>query len=178
MYWRFLGQARPGALSLFVTRALAGLSWRTRGYIAARPWFPFLTLSHRLISEAGSLSGLIQWSPADFKKLKGIGHIKALQLITVMEIARRTIEQSRDPDPNPLIESADDAVEKFYKGRTINSVVPFGPGGGYAIYSQIMARHLGQFIPGNPQIVLQYRPGAGGIVASNYIYNVAPRDGS
>jgi tripartite-type tricarboxylate transporter receptor subunit TctC len=77
-----------------------------------------------------------------------------------------------------LTASADDAVETFYKGRTINSVVPFGPGGGYAIYSQIMARHLGQFIPGNPQIVLQYRPGAGGIVASNYMYNVAPRDGS
>lgn len=73
---------------------------------------------------------------------------------------------------------ANDAVEEFYKGRTITSVVPFGPGGGYAIYSQIMARHLGRFIPGSPQIVLQYRPGAGGIVASNYVYNVAPRDGS
>ena len=73
---------------------------------------------------------------------------------------------------------ADDAVEKFYKGRTITSVVPFGAGGGYAIYNQIMARHLGKFIPGNPQIVPQYRPGAGGIVASNYLYNVAPRDGS
>jgi tripartite-type tricarboxylate transporter receptor subunit TctC len=73
---------------------------------------------------------------------------------------------------------ANDFVEKFYKGRTITSVVPFGPGGGYAIYNQIMARHLGKFIPGNPQIVAQYRPGAGGIVASNYVYNVAPRDGS
>ena len=74
--------------------------------------------------------------------------------------------------------AANDAVEKFYKGQTITSVVPFGPGGGYAIYNQIMARHLGKFIPGNPQIVPQYRPGAGGIVASNYVYNVAPRDGS
>ena len=74
--------------------------------------------------------------------------------------------------------AANDAVEKFYKGRTITSIVPFGPGGGYAIYNQIMARHLGKFIPGNPQIVPQYRPGAGGIVASNYVYNVAPRDGS
>lgn len=74
--------------------------------------------------------------------------------------------------------AAHDAVEKFYNGRTITSIVPFGPGGGYAIYNQIMARHLGKFIPGNPQIVPQYRPGAGGIVASNYVYNVAPRDGS
>jgi DNA repair protein RadC len=69
-----------------------------------------LTLAHRLISEAGSLAGLIQWSTADFKKLKGIGHIKSLQLITVMEIARRTIEQSRDPAPAPLIDSAEEAA--------------------------------------------------------------------
>ena len=70
-----------------------------------------------------------------------------------------------------------EAVDDFYKGKTVNSIVPFGPGGGYALYSQIVQRHLGRFIPGNPQIVLQYRPGAGGIVASNYMYNVAPRDG-
>ncbi len=74
--------------------------------------------------------------------------------------------------------AAQDAVEKFYKRKSLTSVVPFGPGGGYATYSQIMARHFGKFVPGNPQIVLQYRPGAGGIVATNYMYNVTPRDGS
>ena len=73
--------------------------------------------------------------------------------------------------------AAADAVEDFYKGKTVNSVVPFGPGGGYATYSQIVQRHLGRHIPGSPQIVLQFRPGAGGIVASNYLYNTAPRDG-
>ena len=72
-----------------------------------------LTLSNRLISEAGSLAGLIQWREADFKKLKGIGHIKALQLITVMEIARRILAQSGDPSPTPLIDSADKAAEFF-----------------------------------------------------------------
>lgn len=72
-----------------------------------------LTLANRLIHEAGSLAGLIQWSPADFKKLKGIGHIKSLQLITVMEITRRTLEQCRDPDPTPLFDSAEAAVEYF-----------------------------------------------------------------
>ena len=71
-----------------------------------------------------------------------------------------------------------DDVETFYKGKNLTSVVPFGPGGGYATYSQIMARHFGRFVPGQPQIVLQFRPGAGGIVASNYLYNAAPRDGS
>ena len=72
-----------------------------------------LTLSNRLIAEAGSLAGLIQWREADFKKLKGIGRVKALQLITVMEIARRILAQSGDPSPTPLIDSADKAVEFF-----------------------------------------------------------------
>ena len=70
-----------------------------------------------------------------------------------------------------------DPIEDFYRGKTITSIVPFGPGGGYGIYNQIMARHLGGFIPGKPNIVPQYMPGAGGIVASNYMYNVARRDG-
>jgi DNA repair protein RadC len=70
-----------------------------------------LTLSNRLISEAGSLAGLINWHEADFKKLKGIGRIKALQLITVMEVARRVLAQAAPQ--TPLIDSADKAAEFF-----------------------------------------------------------------
>ena len=58
-----------------------------------------LTLAAQLIRDAGSLSGLINWRAADFKALKGIGHVKALQLITVMEIARRVIGQQRGEEP-------------------------------------------------------------------------------
>jgi DNA repair protein RadC len=68
-----------------------------------------LTLSNRLIQEAGSLAGLIHWREADFKKLKGIGRIKALQLITVMEVARRVLAQTESHAP-PLIDSADKAA--------------------------------------------------------------------
>jgi DNA repair protein RadC len=68
-----------------------------------------LTLSNRLIQEAGSLAGLIQWREADFKKLKGIGHVKALQLITVMEVARRVLAHAGSHTP-PLIDSADKAA--------------------------------------------------------------------
>ena len=53
-----------------------------------------LTLASRLIGEAGSLAGLIAWGANDFQRLKGIGRIKALQLVTVMEIARRIIGQN------------------------------------------------------------------------------------
>lgn len=72
-----------------------------------------LTLSNRLMAEAGSLAGLIGWREADFKKLKGIGRVKALQLITVMEIARRILAQSGDPAPAPLIDDAEKAFEFF-----------------------------------------------------------------
>ncbi len=59
-----------------------------------------LSLSSLIISEAGSLAGLLTWSDSDFKKLKGIGKVKALQLITVMEMARRILTDDRDNPPN------------------------------------------------------------------------------
>ena len=55
-----------------------------------------LTLSTRLIAEAGSLAGLLAWHEADFRSLKGIGRVKALQLVAAMEVARRAI---RFPPP-------------------------------------------------------------------------------
>ncbi len=81
------------------------------------------------------------------------------------------------PIGSPLAVQAE-TVEEFYKGKTITAIVPFGPGGGYSIYTQITARHLPQFVPGNPTVVPQHMPGAGGILASNHIFNVAKRDGS
>jgi DNA repair protein RadC len=63
-----------------------------------------LTLASRLISEAGSLAGLIAWTGKDFRRLKGIGRVKALQLLTVMEIARRVLSQQAGDAP--LLENA------------------------------------------------------------------------
>jgi len=57
-------------------------------------------------------------------------------------------------------------------------IVAFGAGGAYGLYTQLMAKHLPRFLPGNPTIIPQYMPGAGGIKASNYVYNVAVRNGS
>jgi DNA repair protein RadC len=58
-----------------------------------------LTLADRLIAEAGSLSGLITWKETDFRRLKGIGRVKALQLLAVMEVARRVIGQQSGEAP-------------------------------------------------------------------------------
>jgi tripartite-type tricarboxylate transporter receptor subunit TctC len=69
-------------------------------------------------------------------------------------------------------------VEPFYKGRTMTLVLSFAPGGLNDIAARLVAQHLGRFIPGSPTIVVQNMPGAGGLTAANYLYNLAPKDGS
>lgn len=71
-----------------------------------------------------------------------------------------------------------DEVSSLYKGRSINIVIGYGPGGAYDAYMRALAPHWGRYIPGNPQIVLQYMPGAGSLVAANHVANVAPKDGT
>jgi tripartite-type tricarboxylate transporter receptor subunit TctC len=71
-----------------------------------------------------------------------------------------------------------DAVADFYKGKQITLTVSYGPGGGYDVYARTLARHMSKYIPGNPAIVIQNMPGAGSLKGANYLYNVAPRDGT
>lgn len=71
-----------------------------------------------------------------------------------------------------------DAVSDFYRGKTVTLVVSSSPGGGYDIMSRTIAKYLPAHIPGNPRVVVQNMPGAGGIVAMNYFYRNAPKDGS
>lgn len=71
-----------------------------------------------------------------------------------------------------------DAVSDFYAGKTIRMIIRTGVGGGYDQYSRLLARHIGRNIPGNPTILPVNMPGGGGIVAANYVAQVAPRDGT
>lgn len=71
-----------------------------------------------------------------------------------------------------------DSVFDFYKGRQLTFVVGSPPGTAYDVYARAIARHISQFIPGSPNPVLQNMPGAGSLVAANYVANVAVRDGS
>src|ERR1700688_2991442 len=71
-----------------------------------------------------------------------------------------------------------DAVVDFYRGRTVNLIVGYGPGGGYDLSARLVARHLGAHIPGKPAVVVQNMPGAGSLRATNYLYSVAPNDGT
>ncbi|MFM1813974.1 MAG: hypothetical protein RLZ98_669 [Pseudomonadota bacterium] len=69
-------------------------------------------------------------------------------------------------------------VGEFYKGKSISATMGYPPGGGYDAYMRTLSRHIGRYIPGNPNVVPRNMPGAGSLVAANYIYNTAPRDGT
>jgi len=71
-----------------------------------------------------------------------------------------------------------ETVEDFYHGKRLTLTVGYGPGGGYDVFARLVARHLGRFIPGNPQIIVQNMPGAGSLIAANYLYAIAPKDGT
>lgn len=78
----------------------------------------------------------------------------------------------------PVAAFAQQSVADFYSGKRITVIVGSETGGGYDTNARVLSRHLGKYIPGNPQIIVQNMPGAGSIVATNYLCNVAPKDGT
>lgn len=75
------------------------------------------------------------------------------------------------PDLLPAAESS------FFQGKTIRIVVGTSPGGGFDVYSRALARHMGNYIPGNPTFIVENMPGAGHRIAANHVYKVARPDG-
>jgi tripartite-type tricarboxylate transporter receptor subunit TctC len=71
-----------------------------------------------------------------------------------------------------------DPVEDFYRGKQIKLYIRAAPGGNYDIYSRLIGRHIGRFLPGNPSVLPINMPGGGGLVALNYVAKVAPHDGT
>ena len=69
------------------------------------------------------------------------------------------------------------SVESFYKGKTITLFVATSPGGNYDLNGRLVSRHIGRFIPGNPSVVVQNVPGAGGLLLANRLANTVERDG-
>ena len=69
-------------------------------------------------------------------------------------------------------------VEDFYKGKTIYALVGVSAGGEYDLQLRLVAKHIGKFIPGHPNVVAQNMVGATGVVMANYLYRVAPQDGT
>jgi tripartite-type tricarboxylate transporter receptor subunit TctC len=70
------------------------------------------------------------------------------------------------------------AQEPFYKGKQIRLIISAGVTGGYVEYARLLAAHMGRHLAGNPDFIVQSMPGAGGLLATNYLYAQAPQDGT
>ena len=75
-----------------------------------------------------------------------------------------------------VVATAASAQEPFYKGKQIRIVISAGVSGGYNEYARLLATHMGNHIPGKPDFIVQSMPGAGGLLATNYLYAQAPQD--
>lgn len=73
---------------------------------------------------------------------------------------------------------ANSALADFYRGKTMKIMVGFPPGGGFDLYSRIIARHMPKYIPGSPNIIVENRAGAGSLIAANFLFNAEPKDGT
>ena len=69
-------------------------------------------------------------------------------------------------------------VEHFYKNYSISMIIGFGVGGGYDLYGRLISRYMSKYLPGNPSIIPENMTGAGGLRTVNYLYSIAPKDGS
>ena len=70
-----------------------------------------------------------------------------------------------------------DEVADFYIGRTITITAASGIGGGYGLYAQLVGEHLAKYVPGNPNVIVNFNPAASGLAAVEHSYNIAPKDG-
>ncbi len=71
-----------------------------------------------------------------------------------------------------------DAVSDFYSGKTVTIVTATGAGSAYGIHGRLLSDVIRQYIPGKPKVVMQFMPGGGGTKQANYLYNIAPKDGT
>jgi tripartite-type tricarboxylate transporter receptor subunit TctC len=78
----------------------------------------------------------------------------------------------------PGVALSQQSVEDFYRGKKIDMIIGYSPGGTYDLYARLVARHLGNYLPGKPLIVPRNMPGAGSRSAANWMFSIAPHDGT
>lgn len=77
-----------------------------------------------------------------------------------------------------MVPASAQPADQFFKGKQIRMVVGSTSGGDYDLWARLLARHWPRHIPGSPNFVIENMPGAGTLVATNHLYNLAPRDGT
>jgi tripartite-type tricarboxylate transporter receptor subunit TctC len=80
--------------------------------------------------------------------------------------------------PSLMATAGADSVSDFFTGKSVSLVIGLPPGGGYDAYMRVLARHYGKFVPGHPAMIPSNMPGAGSLVAANYLYEKAASDGT
>jgi tripartite-type tricarboxylate transporter receptor subunit TctC len=93
------------------------------------------------------------------------GHLIAIAAIFVAQLAFAASAQA-------------ESVADFYRGKTVRVVIGYGAGGNYDLYGRVATEFLSRHIPGNPTVIAVNMPGAGGFKAVDYLYRVAPQDGT
>jgi tripartite-type tricarboxylate transporter receptor subunit TctC len=110
--------------------------------------------------------------------MRGLPALMALFLAAACSSGSGAGGANGDGERNGNGETDADAVAEFYEGETVKIIVATAPGGGFDTYARAIAPHLAEQIPGQPDVIVENMPGAGHMVAMNYLYNQAPQDGT
>jgi tripartite-type tricarboxylate transporter receptor subunit TctC len=102
-----------------------------------------------------------------------VGRVLSRVAVAALCVAALPLVGARAADENKS-----DSVAQFYKGKTITIVIGSSPGGGYDLYGRLLARYIGQYIPGHPYVVPTNMSGAASVEDAQYIYASAPQDGT
>jgi hypothetical protein len=126
------------------------------------------TLNPACSRKIAALPGLALWLPGLSRQCEHMATLVNLVLAcgaALTAVSNATCARAQDsPD--------------FYKGKTVSLYVGSTTGGVYDVYARLLARHMGQHIPGNPKILPLNMDGAGGLRLANFLYNAAPKDGT
>lgn len=93
--------------------------------------------------------------------------LRAAWLACVLSVAAAASALAETPDAGA-----------FYKGKTVTLITSTGVGGTYDVVARLVARVMPRYLPGHPTIIVQNMPGGGNVLATNYMYNIAPKDGT
>jgi tripartite-type tricarboxylate transporter receptor subunit TctC len=108
----------------------------------------------------------------------GLIIVTVMAALLVASCTPAPVPRSSDLPAQPTPSASTQSVEGFYRGKTLTIMVGSTPGGGYDTYARLLARHVSKYIPGQPNVIVENRPGAGTLLAANTGYRSAPKDGT